>query len=296
MTVQPEPDAQAAPRDPAEYRRPRLMGVGFWMLLLLCALCVAAGAAFAWFAPRLLAGRPASQTILDSVLPPEPKAAAAKPEVLPLRPALPSAAETAAPAAGDVTQLSERLNALEAQQARTAGAAAAALAGAALVEASQASRPFSEELAAMERAAPAAAGRLAELKRLAVVGAPSRSALAASYPDYAARAASASRAPADGAGFFARVAYALSRVVTVRQVGEVKGDGADAVLARAERLVEDGELDAALRTLDALSPAAREAMAPWRLRAERRAEIDRRVSAVRGEALEALALAARPTP
>jgi hypothetical protein len=148
----------------------------------------------------------------------------------------------------------------------------------------------------MERAAPAAAGRLAELKRLAVVGAPSRSALAASYPDYAARAASASRAPADGAGFFARVAYALSRVVTVRQVGEVKGDGADAVLARAERLVEDGELDAALRTLDALSPAAREAMAPWRLRAERRAEIDRRVSAVRGEALEALALAARPTP
>nr|QQZ50472.1 hypothetical protein JKL49_02305 [Phenylobacterium glaciei] len=49
-----------------------------------------------------------------------------------------------------------------------------------------------------------------------------------------------------------RLAAALSRVVTLRQVGEVPGVGVDASLARAERQVEEGDLDHALKTLDGL--------------------------------------------
>ena len=135
------------------------------------------------------------------------------------------------------------------------------------------------------------------LARLAPAGAPSRTALAASFPEFAARAATAARAPwgkdADKAGWGQRIVYELSRIVSVRRVGEQAGDGPDAILARAERQVDDGDLDKALRTLDRLPPPARDAMAPWRGRAERRAEIDRNASALRARALQTLASEAR---
>src|SRR5690606_33243294 len=101
-------------------------------------------------------------------------------------------------------------------------------------EASQGSGPFAQELAALRLAAPAAP-ELAALVRVAETGAPSRAALAAGFPDYAARAASASRAPTEGAGLGDRAAYALSRIVSVRRIGDVPGNRADAILARAER-------------------------------------------------------------
>ena len=78
-------------------------------------------------------------------------------------------------------------------------------------------------------------------------------------------------------------------MVSLRRVGDVDGDSPDALLARAERLVSDGDLDRAFRLLDRLPPAAREAMAPWRTRAERRAEIDRGAQALRARALTELA-------
>ncbi len=79
----------------------------------------------------------------------------------------------------------------------------------------------------------------------------------------------------------------------IRRVGDVPGDGVDALLARAERQLDDGDVDHALRTLEALPPASREAIAPWTARARTRAEIDRRISAVRAQALEDLARTAR---
>lgn len=287
MSVTPKPDEITAPRDPAAYRRPRLMGPGFWAMLALCMVCVAAGAGFAVFAPRLLANRPMPSPLLDLApvadSAPKPKTAAAPAP-------LSTPAAPAAPVEGG--GLDSRIAALEDRQERTAQAAATALAASALVQVSITSRPFTEELSVLEGLAPPSAD-LASLRRLAETGAPSRAALTTTFPDYASRAASASRAPGEGAGVLARAGYALSRIVTVRRVGDVQGTGADAVLARAEHQVEDGELDAALKTLDSLSPAARDAMAPWRARAERRAEIDRRVAAIRVQALEAVARLSR---
>jgi hypothetical protein len=80
----------------------------------------------------------------------------------------------------------------------------------------------------------------------------------------------------------------------LRRVSDAPGDSVDALLARAERQVDDGDLDRALKTLDRLPPGARDAMASWRLRAERRAEIDRDAAALRARAVRALAPEVRP--
>jgi len=275
-----------APKDPAAYRPRPLLGLTFWAMLALMLLCVLAGVAVAEFGPRLFGAKP-----------PAANTAEASPAIDTPATAAPATAPTPPPAAApapsaDVARLSARLATLESQQAHAAQAAAAALAASAVVEAAQGTGPFADELAGL-RAISAPSPELQALARLAQAGAPSRTALAASFPDYAARASSAARAPGDKAGLGDRIVYELSRVVTLRRVGDVPGGSIDALLARAERQVEDGDLDRALRTLDRLPPGAREAMAPWRARAERRAEIDRSAQALRTRALQTLANEAR---
>lgn len=258
------------PRDPAEYRPRPLLGVGFWAMIALCVLCVLAGAAVAVFAPRLLKPAPAA-----------PPAAPAPPAaVAPPAPATVSAAD-------EVARLNARIAALENQGARSSEAAAAALALAELVDATRSSRPFARELAALRAAAPGLP-ELAQLAPLAEAGAPSPAALAIGFEDYAARAASRARKPPAGAGVSDRIAYAAAKVVTVRRVDDPEGDSPDALIARAERALADGDVTAALRLLDALPPRSREAIAPWRAGAERRAEIDRVVALLRARAVRDL--------
>jgi hypothetical protein len=283
--LQPDASEITAPKDPAEYRPKPLLGATFWAMMALMLLCVLAGVAVATvvpkvFAPKPAASRPAETAAVETPAPPAAPAAIA---AAPLEPAAPSP---------DVARLSARVATLEAQQGHAAQAAAAALAASAVVEAAQGTGPFAEELSSLRAISPPSP-ELQALARLAGAGAPSRTALAASFPDYAARAATAARAPGDKAGLGDRIAYQLSRVVSLRRVGDLSGDGVDAVLARAERQVDDGDLDRALRTLDRLPPAARDAMAAWRGRAERRAEIDRNAAALRSRALQTLAGEAR---
>jgi len=288
--LQPDASEITAPKDPAAYRPRPLLGATFWAMLALMLLCVLAGVAVAEFVPRLLAPKPPVRHAADAAPPVETQAAASAPAPVAAAPA------PAAPSA-DVARLSARVATLEGQQAHASQAAAAALAASAVVDATQGTGPFAEELASL-RAISAPSPELMALARLAQAGAPSRAALAASFPDYAAAAASAARAPngqggGDKAGLGDRIVYELSRVVSLRRVGDVPGDSVDALLARAERQVADGDLDRCLRTLDRLPPPAREAMAPWRSRAERRAEIDRNAQALRARALQTLASEAR---
>jgi hypothetical protein len=289
MTVDPDPTELSTPRDPASYGRPRLMGLGFWAMIALAVICVAAGAGIATFGTHLF---PVSA---KSTAPP-PVPAPREPAPSPAPEAFASPISAAAPPAADpsaeLERLTTRLDTLEASQARTAESAAAALAAAALLEAAQTSRPFSDELAALDKvSAPSA--ELRALRGLAAVGAPSRAALAVQFPEYAARAAGASRATGDGSGLWARIQATLSRIVMVRRVGDLPGKGGDALLARAERQLVDGDVDHALTTLEQLPPAGREAVEPWVARARMRAEIDRRITAVRAQALEDLARIAR---
>jgi hypothetical protein len=268
----PPPDL---PRDPAEYRRRPLMGVGFWAFIAFGILCVLAGAGVAYLAPRYLGAKPPTA--------PPPAASPAAPA------AAPSAA-LAAPAAttDEVARLNARIAALENQGARSSEAAQAALAAAVMVQAAQGSRPFGAELAAL-RAAEPQLPELAALSRLAEVGAPSHAQLAESFPDVAARAARKARKPQPGAGMGAHLAYALTKVVVVRRIDTTTGASPDAVLARAGRALDEGDVTTALKMLDGLPPAARDALAAWRAGAERRAEIDRQVAALRLRASQDLA-------
>lgn len=270
----PGPDL---PKDPAHYR-PRV-GVGLWAVAAFGVLCVLAGVGVAMFTPRLLAPReePATSTPL----------AAAPATVVPLPAAAPPVSPALSAAEDEVARLKARIAVLESQGARTSEAAAAALALAELVDATRGSRPFPREIAALRAAAPELP-ELAALARLAEVGAPSRTALAASFPEYATHAVRKARKPPDGADVGQRLAYAAGKVVTVRRIDETAGATPDALVARAERALEEGEVIAALKALDGLPPKAQAALAPWRAGAERRAEIDREVSALRARAIRDL--------
>lgn len=286
MSVSPDPVEASVPLDPSTYRARPLMGPIFWAGVGAVLALIFAGA-LAWAAYNFAPGL--RRAVQVPILPPL-RAAAYEPPPVVRTPAQAPATEAGS---SDVSGLSERVGVLEASQARTASAAAAALAASALVEAAQGSRPFADELATLEQLSPGNA-ELPALRSLARTGATSRAALIASFPDYAARAAVAGSAPSQGDGLGARISYALSRVITLRRVGDVQGDGVDAILARAEVATSDGDLDQAIRLLDSLPPAAREAVGPWRARAERRAEVDRRVGALRNQALADLARIAGP--
>ena len=79
-------------------------------------------------------------------------------------------------------------------------------------------------------------------------------------------------------------------------MGSTIGGSPDAVLARAERQVDEGDIDGALTTLNALPPSSLRAMTAWRAAAERRAEIDRHVVAIRATALANLAQVSKARP
>ncbi|MEW5687513.1 MAG: hypothetical protein AB1942_21565 [Pseudomonadota bacterium] len=265
----PQPDL---PRDPAAYRPRR--AVGLIGAAAFGILCVLAGAGAAVYAPRWLParGEPAQPAAPAVAAQPAPVAIAAPP---------------AAPAIDEVAALKARIATLESQGARSTEAAAAALAVAQLVDATRSSRPFARELAALRAAAPGLP-ELAALGRLAETGAPSRTALAASFDEYATLAVRKARKPPEGSDVGQRLAYTFSKAVTVRRVDDLSGATPDAMIARAERALGEGEVIAALKALDGLPPPAQAALAPWRAGAERRAEIDREVAALRLRAIRDL--------
>ncbi len=289
MTRAPDPADSAdigLPRDPADYSlRRRGLGLGFWIGIIFTGLCVVAGVTISRYGPVLWpvkAARPAAisppATPGPTVAPAADQAAPPPPAARALAPPLPSP---------EVMALSGRLDRLESDQRRSARAAAEALAAAELSEAAQASQPFAGQLAGIDRLLPDSAD-LRDLRQLAATGAPSRPALAAELAGLADRAAVAARAPAAGAGLLAHLTHALAAVFTLRRVDRVTGGDPDAVLARAQQHANDGDIEGALKSLDALPRGGQTALADWRLQAQRRIAIDRHVAALRTAALRDL--------
>lgn len=289
MTTAPDPAEITPPTDPARYGRRRTFGVAFWAVLALIVVVFAVGVAGARLWPRLFPAKPAATAT----------AALGAPVAAPAEPILPAPVATAplatpAPSA-EVAELQRRVDALEAGQARTVNAAAAALAAASLAEAAQSSSPFEAELAALERLLPLSA-EVRNLRPYAETGAPSRAALAAEFDNAAIKASVAARDPGERAGFFARMRHALSAIVTIRQVGSTTGSGPDAVLARADAAVEEGDIAGALKILRELPPKGAEAMSAWAAKAQQRVAVDRQVASIRAQALSDLMAVSREQP
>ena len=294
MTDAPEPAELAVPdlpRDPAEYarHRPRLP-LSFWLMIAFGLVCVLAGVVIGRFGARLFpvkpaveSAAPAQTSAAESAYTPPP-ALAATPSGAPiLGPAAPSGPEPVAVAA-----LNNRIDQLVQSQRRSASAAGAALAASELGEAAQSSRPFADQLAALDPILPDSSA-LRALRPLAAQQTPSRAALAADFAVEADHVAVASRAPPQGSGLIKRLLHTLTAVLTIRRVDKLTGDTPDAVLARAQRQVDDGDLEDALTTLNDLPAAGRDAIAAWRGRAARRVEIDRLIAAIRQGAAQELA-------
>ena len=285
MTVIDEP-TELAPRTRADQERPkRLLGPAFWAMIAFGLVCIAVGAVIGVYGAKLF---PAAGVVQPLAAPAAPSAPSAAVETLP-------AAEPPPPppvSSGQVAALADRLTEVETAHRSTVEAAAAALAISTVADAADTSGPFVRELDAVARLLPDSID-MAALRDMATTGAPTRTALIAAFPAAADRAAARARAPAEGEGVVARLTHALAALVSVRRVDRVTGKGADPILARAERKVTDGDLSGALTELSALPPAARDAMADWRSGAERRAAIDRRISAVRTAALRGLVQAGR---
>ncbi|MEO6339408.1 MAG: mitofilin family membrane protein [Caulobacteraceae bacterium] len=282
MTVADEP-AELAPRP----ERPRrLLGPAFWALIAFGLVCIVLGAVIGVYGARLFpAARPAAPVAAPAAAPTVPPPAAPPTAILPAPP----------PPTGAVAELGKRLDKVETDHRSTVQAAAAAIAVSAAAEAAETSRPFVRELDAVARLMPDSPDFMA-LRELAVSGAPTRTGLIAAFPAAADRAAAAARAPANGEGVLARLTHALAALVVMRRIDQVAGQGPDAVLARAERRADEGDLAGALKELDALPPAGRTALADWRSGAERRVAIERRISAIRGVALRGLVQATRSEP
>lgn len=285
MTLASDPVESDAPRDPALYGRRRLLGPGFWALIAFGLICVAAGAALARFGPSWFSGPkiapPAAQQPAGS--------AALSSQAGPVQSSYgpPTLAAPSSTSSEDVAQLEGRVSVLETGQQRALDAAGAALAAATLADAARTARPFAEELADLERVLPPSPD-LRALARLAQQGAPTRAGLADEFESLAGRAAVAARDPGRNADFLARLRHALSSIVSIRQVGAIQGGAPDAVLARAQKRLNEGDIEGALGELESLAAPAQTLLAPWRAAAERRVEIDRHIAALRADALAGL--------
>ena len=189
--------------------------------------------------------------------------------------------------------LSARLDRLEAGDERLREAAAEALAAADLAQAAQTSRPFADQVDALRPLLPQSAA-LRALAGYAQTGAPSRAQLAIQLGAIADHVVVAAQEPAKDSGAFAHLTHVLAAVFTVRRVDRLTGDDPDAILARAQARADDGDLEGAVRALDQLSPAGRDAAAAWAAQAARRIAIDSLAASFRADAERDLGATAPP--
>ncbi len=146
-------------------------------------------------------------------------------------------------------------------------AAALAMASASLAEAVQRGGSFTGEFDAVEKlagSAPSLQTDLASLKPLASAGVSSRGGLLSSFRAQIPKilAAADGETPKDG-DLLDDAWGAVSSLVEVRPVGEISGDTAKAIVARAEARLQAGNLTEAVSEVASLQGAAATAAAPW---------------------------------
>ncbi len=180
----------------------------------------------------------------------------------------------------EVRRLQEDLPAV-AQQARTASEAArAAFAVAAMSEATANSGPFEQSYASLQALLPEDPNVLA-LAPLARTGAPTRIELRDRFDRLDNEIVRAAHQAQAGAGFWGRIQSALAQWIVIRNSGE--GDTPAGVVERAQSALAGDDLATAVRELSSLSGAPRRAADPWIADANRRLEIDSRLTAIRTE-------------
>lgn len=139
-----------------------------------------------------------------------------------------------------------------------------ALAAGKLRDAVAQAAPFADEIAALKRLGgsnPDITQAISRIEPFAAKGVPTRSTLFADLPATVDAVLEAARKPAQ-TGWIGRLTGKLTGFVTVRRI-DGKGDGPDALVARAEMQARRGNLAAAVKELATLTGPAATAAAPW---------------------------------
>ncbi len=176
-------------------------------------------------------------------------------------------------AEASVASAVERANALEEKAAETTAAAeeAAAEAERQVAEAKEIARreaAIVDLKAALENGTDYSEtlpiiGEVPEVLAANAAGVPTLLTLQQSFPDAARQALSSAETVPQDASAGDRLTAFLKRQTNARSLAPKEGDGADAVLSRAEALLKQGNLGGALVELEALSEAPKAAMQGW---------------------------------
>jgi hypothetical protein len=176
----------------------------------------------------------------------------------------------------DLTALTERVAKLETaidQGMAGSKSAAAAIAFANLSSAVAEGRPFAAELATIKSfvADPGDLGPLPAYANKGIATVPELARSFAASRDAALAAAS----PAPSGSLIDRLLASASTLVKVKRVDEAAtGDSASAVLARAEALLDKGDLAGSVKQIETLDGAPREAFSTWLDEAKARLSAD----------------------
>ena len=98
------------------------------------------------------------------------------------------------------------------------------------------------------------------------------------------------------AGILDKIRHAIGGFISVRRVGNPGGQGAEAILERAEIRLNGGDLKGAVAYLDALSPPAQKALSPWLEQARARVLVDDATRRLSETALNRLSQMTNATP
>jgi hypothetical protein len=197
----------------------------------------------------------------------------------------------------EFTALDERIGKLEAALPRLAGAidrgaasaksGAAALAFANLREAVDSGRPYAPELSALNAVAPKL-GDLGPLPSRADTGIPTAATLAGDLRAKVQTGEAVAPGAADASFLDSVIASAKSAVQVRRVDAAPTGSEPDAVLARAEAALDQGDLAGAVKEVSALPPASREPLAPWLENARARLSADATIAELQTKLLSSL--------
>ena len=135
---------------------------------------------------------------------------------------------------------------------------ARALAATSLKAAIDRGGPFMAELeafASVDGDSPA----IAQLRTLAAAGVPSRATLLSRFPSVANAMIAAGETGSESGGLFDHLLSSVTSLVQVRPVGEVAGDGVEAIVARMETRLKNGDLQGVLNEWNTLPQAAKDA-------------------------------------
>ena len=195
-----------------------------------------------------------------------------------------------------VGDLSSRTRLLEVvQPEHVAGAAAVALAVGQLRAAVLSGQPFSAPLSSVKSilaaeggTTPAVTETLRSLDDRASAGVVT---LVALRERFAANAGAVLRAGTlEAEGWMDQTLRRLTAVVTVRRTGEVSGPGTEAILARAESRLGEGDLIAAVAELSALTEAPAAAVADWLESARARLDVEAALADLEAYAVSRVAI------